>query len=104
MTVEIEKADLDRAAGVAHNATRGCSHLFVEAYSAACLALFQASESFDGRGTWSGYSGQRMRWAAIDEVRRQLGKEGSVSAAIKRATSLDAMLDQGTKDDYERVA
>ena len=105
MDVEISADDLKRAAAAATNATKQCSWLWVEAYSDACLALFKASQHFDGRGTWEGYSAQRMRWAAIDAVRRGLGTEGSVSAAIKTATPLSAVSESETdQSDWTLIA
>ena len=67
--IEITAADLNRAAACAR---RWAPVQFEEdAYSAACFALFRAAEKFDRRGTWEGYSGERMRWAVLDELRKQ---------------------------------
>ncbi|WNM25235.1 hypothetical protein [Demequina capsici] len=38
--------------------------------SAAMAGLLLASETYDGRGSWRGFAGQRIRWAIVDELRR----------------------------------
>lgn len=70
MTVEITASDLSRAVAIARkNAPRW---RFDDAYSAACFGLFRAAEVFDGRGTWEGFSGERMKWAVLDEMKRRV--------------------------------
>lgn len=70
MTTEITASDLNRAAAIARkNAPKW---RFDDAYSAACFGLFRAAEAFDGRGTWDGYSGQRMKWAVLDEMKKRV--------------------------------
>lgn len=75
--------DLRRAHGIAAKACANRRWMVEDVYGAACEALAHASETFDGRGTWSGYSGQRMRYAALDEIKR-LGGRGAAQA-IKQA-------------------
>lgn len=59
--------------------------------SAACMALAKAAATYDGRGTWSGYSGQRMAWAIVDEQRKRkdipIGASEEFAAAGIAATS-----------------
>lgn len=60
--MEISRDDMIRARAIA----RGD----VELESVACEALVVAARDFDGRGTFSGYSGQRMSWAVANERKR----------------------------------
>ena len=59
----ISREDLTRARRIAGEDA--------ELESAAAEALVRAAESFDGRGSWEGYSGQRMSWAVRDARRRR---------------------------------
>jgi len=92
---EVTAADLSRAVAAARRATERCSWLWEDAYSDACLALFRAARDFDGRGTFEGYSGQRMRWAALDAVKHGLGSKGSAGQAIRTAVPLSALTEPG---------
>ena len=98
--IEITADDLNRAAACAR---RWAPAQFEEdAYSAACYALFRAAEKFDGRGTWGGYSGERMRWAVLDELRRQsriagVPVEADTLAALVESDAQNAQDDTATQ-------
>lgn len=87
MTITIERDDLERAKAIASKAAGPNRWLYEDLLSAACEALTKAAMTYDGRGTWSGYSAQRMRWAALDEYKRMVG-QGPRARAIKTALGL----------------
>lgn len=91
--VIVTTEDMSRARGIARHASSGRPWLFDDCYSAAALALAKAALAYDGRGTWEGYSGSRMRWAALDEIKRLVGR--GAAQAIKSAISLDALREDG---------
>lgn len=78
--------DVRRAHDIAAKACSTRRWLIDDAYGAALEALAKAEQTFDGRGTWSGYSGQRMAWAARDEIKRQAGR--GAARAIRQAGPL----------------
>lgn len=62
----ITPADMHRARSYAeHTAPGDC-----DIESAAMLGLLTAAQTWDGRGSWWGFAGQRVRWAVLDELRR----------------------------------
>lgn len=63
---EIDHADMHRARAYAERIAPADSDI----ESAAMEGLLNAAETFDGRGSWTGYSNQRIRWAVLDELRR----------------------------------
>ena len=64
--MELSNQDLDRARSIANqHGPSGDGDL----ESAAMAGLLEAATAFDGRGSWEGFSAQRVKWRVRDHLR-----------------------------------
>lgn len=70
MSHVLTSRDMDRTRTIAHGFARGVGMDGQDAESVAMEALARAYLAWDGRGSWPAYSGQRVRFALIDEARK----------------------------------